>query len=342
MSNAGTRPSVRPNLTAGVTIASAGILALSLVPAPPDVRGARVDIAAVRLADVAWPSAAVSTALVETFISDQARKLVPVTAAATAGATDITAGGVATPFTVNSAINQPIKPERVDAVAPSATTSAAGLAAIPEALLPIIGPIILFGAIAFGFLVVLPVEWFVGTVYEALKKVFPGLPPLHLPGTVSAPADANATIVPTLTSGSQLSSSTRGDDVSDAPVTAGTGHRGINLAAPHRAVGRVQAGARHLIDDTVAAVKSVTGNGRTVVRSTGTDNGSTAVTPNSVRRTPVRSAGTDNGSTAVTPNSVRKTPVGDAVNKARKVINKVVNQVSGSPRKNLSGDAGDS
>jgi hypothetical protein len=37
-------PSVRHHLTAGVTVASAGILAVGLVAAPPDVHGARTEV----------------------------------------------------------------------------------------------------------------------------------------------------------------------------------------------------------------------------------------------------------------------------------------------------------
>ncbi len=62
-------------------------------------------------------------------------------------------------------------------------------------------------------------------------------------------------------------------------------------------------------------MKSVIGNGRTIVRS----------------------AGGDNGSNAATASPARKTPVRDAVSKASSDIKKVVTQVSDSIKKALSG-----
>ena len=66
------------HLTAGVTVASAGILALSLVAVPPDVDVARNEIRAMRLAAHALPSAAYLGA-VENFIRNQAQTVVPIT-----------------------------------------------------------------------------------------------------------------------------------------------------------------------------------------------------------------------------------------------------------------------
>ena len=69
-----TRTSVEPgpcrHLTAGVTLASAGILALSLVAVPPDIDVARNEIRGMRVAAHALPSAAFLSA-VEEFISDR-------------------------------------------------------------------------------------------------------------------------------------------------------------------------------------------------------------------------------------------------------------------------------
>ena len=62
-------------------------------------------------------------------------------------------------------------------------------------------------------------------------------------------------------------------------------------------------------------MKSVIGNGRTIVRS----------------------AGSDNGSTAATASPARKTPVRDAVKKASSDIKKVVSKVSDSMKTALSG-----
>ena len=58
-------------------------------------------------------------------------------------------------------------------------------------------------------------------------------------------------------------------------------------------------------------------------------------------RTIVRSAGSDNGSTAATARPARKTPERDAVNKASSDIKKVVSKVSDSMDKALSGGTDD-
>jgi hypothetical protein len=71
-----TYPSIRPVLTAGVTVASVGILVVSLVAAPPHVNGARTDVRPVQLAAVAWPQTA--AALLEKFISNQSRTVLPI------------------------------------------------------------------------------------------------------------------------------------------------------------------------------------------------------------------------------------------------------------------------
>ena len=73
----GSCPSVRRHLTAGVTIASAGILAVSLVMAPPDVHGASIEVRQVQLAAFPLPSAP-SSGLLEKFISNQAHTVAPV------------------------------------------------------------------------------------------------------------------------------------------------------------------------------------------------------------------------------------------------------------------------
>jgi hypothetical protein len=79
-----------------------------------------------------------------------------------------------------------------------------------------------------------------------------------------------------------------------------------NLKTSQPTVGREPAATRDQIDETIGAVKSVIGNGRTIVRS----------------------AGGDNGSNPATTSPARKTPVRDAVNKASSDIKKVVTQVS--------------
>ena len=91
------------------------------------------------------------------------------------------------------------------------------------------------------------------------------------------------------------------------------------LAATHndlqRQVGRELATTRDRINQTIGAVKSVIGDGRTIVRS----------------------ARSDNGSHAATASPARKTPVRDAVKNASSDITKVVTKVSASVKQALSG-----
>jgi hypothetical protein len=92
-----------------------------------------------------------------------------------------------------------------------------------------------------------------------------------------------------------------------------------DLEASQRKVGREPAATRDQINQTVGAVKSVIGDGRTIVRS----------------------AGGDNGSNAATASPARKTPVRDAVKTASSDINKAVTEVSDSMKKALSGGKDD-
>ena len=88
-----------------------------------------------------------------------------------------------------------------------------------------------------------------------------------------------------------------------------------DLQANERTVGREFAATRDQINQTIGAVKSVIGNGRTIIRS----------------------ASSDTGSTAATVSPAQKTPVRDAVTKASRDIKKVVTQVSESLKTALSG-----
>ena len=92
-----------------------------------------------------------------------------------------------------------------------------------------------------------------------------------------------------------------------------------DLGASRRKAARELAATRGQINQTVGAVKSVIGDGRTIVRS----------------------AGSDNGANAVTASPARKTPVRDAVTKASSDITKVVTKVSDSMKKALSGGRDD-
>ena len=81
-----------------------------------------------------------------------------------------------------------------------------------------------------------------------------------------------------------------------------------DLQPSQRKIGRELAATRDRINETIGAVKSVIGDGRTIVRS----------------------AGSDNGSNPATTSPARKTPVRDAVKNASSDIKKVVTKVSDS------------
>lgn len=115
-------PSVRAHLIAGGAVASAGILTLGLVIAPPDSNSARTEVRAVQLAGLAMPPPAYLGAL-EKFISDQAQTVVPVTKAAAGGTTDIATTVVNTPLTFDSAIDPAISSRQVNDAALAATTA---------------------------------------------------------------------------------------------------------------------------------------------------------------------------------------------------------------------------
>jgi predicted alpha/beta hydrolase family esterase len=88
-------PSIRRHVTAGVTVASAGILALGLVVAPPDVRDARTEVRQVQLTTFALSPPALLGAL-EKLIRTRADTVVPVAQVA-GSAADIPGAVVKTP-----------------------------------------------------------------------------------------------------------------------------------------------------------------------------------------------------------------------------------------------------
>ena len=112
-----------------------------------------------------------------------------------------------------------------------------------------------------------------------------------------------------------------GDGVSQVPTAVGSplpkppAVTHDDLQTSQRQVGRELAATRDPINQTIGAVKSVIGDGRTIVRSTRSDNGSNAATASPARKTPVR----------------------DAVKNANSDITKVVTRVSDSLKHALSG-----
>ena len=91
-----------------------------------------------------------------------------------------------------------------------------------------------------------------------------------------------------------------------------------DLAAPQRTVGGELATTRDRLNAAIGTVKSVIGDGRTIVRSGG-----------------------DNGSEIGTASPARKTPVRDAFKNASSDVKKVVTKVSDSIKKALSGGKDD-
>ena len=197
MDNTGASPSVRSHLAAGGAVAGAGILALGLVAAPPDTNGARVDALAVHLAAFALPPVAHSSALPGKVIVNQAKAVIPVIPTVVhGGAADVGATGVKTPVTFDSAIDPAINSQQVNNAALAATTPGFDW---NRDVLPILGPIILFGGIAIGLFVVAPLIY----VYDLIAGVL-GLPTftewqLGQAGASMATADVQPTIATSLT-----------------------------------------------------------------------------------------------------------------------------------------------
>jgi hypothetical protein len=147
-------------------------------------------------------------------------------------------------------------------------------------------------------------------------------PPLSIPAPVTADRDAAVERVVS-GPGADVNTVSRdvGDGVSQVLTAVGSqlpkplaGTRD-DLQAPQRTVGRELAATRDEINETIGAVKSVIGDGRTIVRS----------------------AGSDHGSTAATARPARKTPVRDTVDNASSDITKLVTTVSDSIKNALSG-----
>ena len=143
-------PSVRSHLTRGVALAGAGILAVSLVIAPPELDDAtKPQVRTVQLASFALPSAATLGALLQKIIvTSQAQADVPVAGAAAGAAAEVTAADVKTALAVDSALN----PQGAGAATLAAAAAPLGLGlGILSPLLAnpliasIVGPILLFG-----------------------------------------------------------------------------------------------------------------------------------------------------------------------------------------------------
>lgn len=188
----------------------AGILAAGLVTVPPDSNGSEpTDARAVRITSFAVPSAArLGARHGDVIVLGQTGRHTPMTVVAVSGTRQANARQGAEPAAGATVITTA-----------SATAVAAGSAAFdPRPVLApllnnsVVGPIVLFGAIAFVLFVYAPVARLVQTVYGLFAGVL-GLPPtLPLPGTVVPLTEATARVA----SGSVVDPSPR----DPSPVTA--------------------------------------------------------------------------------------------------------------------------
>ena len=212
--------SVRRHLDVGGAVASAAVLALSLVTATPDVHDAGTEVRAVRLAGFALPSPAYLAAL-ETFTGNQAQIVAPIIKVAADDAAEIPAAvvvrtpaaSVTTPLTFGSTEDPTINSQQPNKVAMAEAT-----AADPwnlDWLWATLGGITVFGVFVVGIVVGVVVAT-LNSVYQAIAD-FLGLPTEPAAaGASTAAVQANATAAPTLTSDPPVS-----DSVSVATATAG-------------------------------------------------------------------------------------------------------------------------
>jgi hypothetical protein len=219
------KPGMSARLTAGGAVASAGILALSLVAAPPDSHGARTEARAVQLVALALPLAAPSGALLEKFISDNhAQTFVPVVSVG-GDATDITTAVVTAPRTFESAMDPAINNQQVNDAPLAATTA-------DWTQNPVLGPILGFAGVVLLFLplivlviVACPICAVANEAYYAISFIAEilGLPIPPYPGASTATAEANPPTAPTLTGDPLLGDSSPDITATEGPADAAPG-----------------------------------------------------------------------------------------------------------------------
>lgn len=241
---------VRSHLAAGVAVASAAVLALGLVTAPPDPDEVRSDVHAVQVAALAQPPAAPFVELLQTYVSNYVRTLGSVNPVARVGAADISTAIVRTArtqagaATTRSEIDAAATGRQADNAAPAATTAA--LPPIPEALLPIIGPIILFLPIIVLVILACPPCALFNLLTFTIPSLFiPFAPLATVSGASIATVEAKAT---TLTTDPPLSDS--------APVTMATAR--TSDAAPAAETGKADASQLTSVAPTTGDEQSLT------------------------------------------------------------------------------------
>ena len=151
--------SVRAHLVAGGAIASAGIIAGALVVVPPDVNDVTRAVRSVQLVAFPLPRIAPSAGVVLPRLAGiDERSGVPVVELVAVDPADIAAGVVTMPKAGPTTLlkrDAGTNPQTVDASAVAAPTAALS---IPEPLLPIVGPFILFAPIFALALLILPLN----------------------------------------------------------------------------------------------------------------------------------------------------------------------------------------
>jgi len=254
----------RPRLTTGVTLASAGILALSLVvAAPPDVNGARTEVRAVQFAAFALPPSASAGAILEKLISHQAQTVVPVTSVVDAAA-DITTAIVTTPRTfvrveqptgspthaiddtAQSVIDRAMTSQQVNNAAAVPTTDLSWLVNLAALLPPSLQGVFFFFVAVPVFAVVIFVTSAVNVVLGAL-----GLPLLpNVPDPPFGPAPPiSTTLAPTVGTNPLLA-----NPAAVEPHTAATTVEAASAAG----TGRTDLSGRATADQTVAVTEQPT------------------------------------------------------------------------------------
>lgn len=195
-----------------VTVASAGILVLGLLTAPPDVRGVEHEVAAVRLAAARF-QAAPSRVLLDLVDRSQVRTVVPITAVVdvdrdgTPAQVKTFAAGATNSVAVGSPIvSAPVgQPNAAPALAATAAAPALGTILGPLLNNPIIGPIIgaalLFGPVILLVVLACPPCAVFNVVTGLIRSIIIDLTPVPAIATVStAMVEAQPAIAPTSTS----------------------------------------------------------------------------------------------------------------------------------------------
>lgn len=202
-------PSVRRHLTTGVTLVSAGVLALGLVAAPPDVRGTGPEVRQVQLAALTLSPPALLSAL-EKLISGRPQGVVPLTRVTDGGVADIPTAALRDRRTQMASGTNQLSTEA--AVMSEQISTAAIVPPNPALLLnafamllpvPLRVPFLVFVAIPLDFILVPLYHYIVLPIANAVNAVLGAIGFSALPaalGPVTAGVDANATLVPSLTS----------------------------------------------------------------------------------------------------------------------------------------------